>query len=104
MKAIPSVAHEHFYSESIRLLGLDKVSSEQRVSCLRRLSADDLAKISKFPSRPFVDDDVYPAVPTFGSIGKTLPPTLHKGWCRDIFIGNCTFDVRDDIKLLSHRY
>lgn len=75
------------------MLNLDKVTSEERVSQLRELTPEALAKISVFPSRPFVDQEICFMAPSYKCIEGGIPASLHPGWCEDIFIGDCEYDV-----------
>ena len=97
VKPLPCEVHEHYYAESVRILGLTDLSAEKRLSHLQDLDPDDLAKISCFPSRPIVDHDICLAMPSIQAIENEIPLSLHRGWCQDLFMGDCQFDVREEL-------
>lgn len=93
VKPLPDPVHEHFYAESVRILGLDNLSPTERVSHIQGLNADEVAKISAFPSRPIIDGNICLEMPSVKAVAGEIPTTLHRGWCQDLFIGDCQFDV-----------
>lgn len=93
VKPLPDPIHEHFYAESVRILGLDNLSPSERVSRIQGLNTDEVAKISAFPSRPIVDGNICLEMPSVKALAGGVPTTLHRGWCQDLFIGDCQFDV-----------
>lgn len=103
MKPLPDAVHEHFYAESLRILGLDDLSPSERLSRIQGLNEDEVAKISVFPSRPIVDGDICLEMPTVKAVADGIPTTLHRGWCQDLFIGDCQFDVSISIPLASNK-
>ncbi|KAJ5660918.1 uncharacterized protein N7484_000290 [Penicillium longicatenatum] len=103
VKPLPDPAHEHFYAESLRILGLDDLSPSERVSRIQGLNADEVAKISAFPSRPIVDGDICLEMPSVKAITDGIQTTLHRGWCQDFFIGDCQFDGSIMAGALDHR-
>ncbi|KAJ5759489.1 hypothetical protein N7520_006645 [Penicillium odoratum] len=103
VKPLPDQAHENIYAESLRILGLDNLAPSERVSRMRALSADEVAKISAFPSRPIVDGDICLEMPSVKAILDGIPTTLHRGWCQDLFIGDCQFDGSIMAGALDHR-
>jgi hypothetical protein len=77
----------------MRILGLEKLSTEERIARVQELSSDDLARISLFPSRPIIDQDICRTTPSFESIANGITAPLHQGWCKELMIGDCQFDV-----------
>ncbi|KAJ5809224.1 uncharacterized protein N7503_001442 [Penicillium pulvis] len=103
VKPLPDPVHEHFYAESVRILGLDNLSPSERVSRIQGLNADEVAKISAFPSRPIVDGDICLEMPSVKAVAGGIPTTLNQGWCQDLFIGDCQFDGSIMAGALDHR-
>ncbi|KAL4878107.1 Alpha/Beta hydrolase protein [Aspergillus karnatakaensis] len=103
VRPLPSAVHEHFYTRALEILGLDKVPSQERVTRIQNLDADDLRRISGFPSRPILDGDVCHLVPSYKRIENMMPEELHRGWCADLLIGGCMFDGSILADALTHR-
>ncbi|KAL4810491.1 Alpha/Beta hydrolase protein [Aspergillus unguis] len=103
VQPLPPAVHEHFYAETIRMLGLENAAPEERVSQLKKLSPEDLAKVSVFPSRPLVDGEVCTMAPSYKCIEDGIPEALHGGWCESILIGDCQFDGTILALALDHR-
>ncbi|KAJ5381525.1 uncharacterized protein N7496_003953 [Penicillium cataractarum] len=102
-KPLPSEVHEHIYNECLRILNLETLSASERVSRLLELGADDLENISRFPSSPIVDGEICSEMPSVHAISNTIPTSLHRGWCQDLFIGSCHFDGSILAGALEHR-
>ncbi|KAJ5201253.1 hypothetical protein N7449_006056 [Penicillium cf. viridicatum] len=103
VKTLPSEDHEHFYAESMRILGWENLLANERVARLQDLNAEDLAKISKLPPRPIIDGDICRLMPSVQAIAGGMPTELHSGWCQDLFIGDCQFDGSIMAGALDHR-
>ncbi|KAL2857319.1 putative carboxylesterase [Aspergillus pseudoustus] len=92
VRTLPSPVHEALYAQSIRILGLEQMSTEERIRRLQKISSTDLARIAVVLSRPITDDDVCLMTPSFEGIQDGIPTSLHPLWCKDILIGDCQFD------------
>lgn len=93
VRPLPSEVHEELYASAVQTLGLDQVPRHERIARMQNLSDEQLGIISGLPSRPIVDGDICRIEPSYQAIEGGMPLELHRGWCKDIFIGNCLFDV-----------
>lgn len=95
MKPLPASVHESKYQAAIRLLGLDNLESRERIRALESMEASHIiAKLGMaVPAAPMIDGDMCLVEPTFASLIGGIPKTLSRGWCSDIMLGYCQFDV-----------
>jgi hypothetical protein len=94
VRPLPAEAHEDIYTRAVDQLGLGDLSPSERVRRFASLSRQELLDISFLPSRPIIDGKVCTAAPSFASLqnGEISREWSH-GWCSELFIGDCEFDV-----------
>ena len=93
IQPLPEAVHEQFFVSITQELGLDTLTIDERTKALQALDPERLKKIGSFPSRPVVDESICAQPTTFAQISRGISRSLHKGWCEEIFIGDCEFDV-----------
>jgi hypothetical protein len=94
VRPLPAEAHEEIYIRAVYKLGLESLSPSDRVRRFAGLSPEELLDISLLPSHPIIDGKVCTAAPSFASLRNgEIPPVWDRGWCSELFIGDCEFDV-----------
>ncbi|KAE8405585.1 Alpha/Beta hydrolase protein [Aspergillus pseudonomiae] len=93
VQPLPGSVHEELYSTATAILELQGLPTEERLKQLQSLPCEDLHKLHALPSRPVLDGDICNVLPTFASLERGIPSTLHQGRCQEIFIGDCAFDA-----------
>jgi hypothetical protein len=95
LKPLSASTAETTYESIVKALGLDNMSSEERIKRLTTISPEEL--VTKTPITaslaPFLDDDMLPEAITFEKLasGMTIPGMQ---WCEALMIGDCQHDVR----------
>ena len=87
---------EGIYQTFISILGLDKLSVDERIHKLLTLPTDEvIAKIPpSLPFLPVIDGDVIPVRPTFADVASTEDKNMPgKEWVEGLMIGHSEFDV-----------
>lgn len=93
MQPLDPAVHEQFYACAVHELGLDGLSPEKRIKAFQEIEPERLKGLTSIPSRPVIDHDICCETATFAGIEHGFPQSLHKGWCEEIMIGDCEFDV-----------
>ncbi|KAK5195057.1 hypothetical protein LTR99_002704 [Exophiala xenobiotica] len=109
LRPLPTFVHEMFYSGVCEAHGLDKLSGEERVKAIEKISSLDLfLKVPPFiPSLPVLDRDFITAAPTFASAedwsNSSKPELAGLEWCKEIIIGDSQMDGNIYQLALGHR-
>ena len=87
-------AHEAIYAQTAKVLGIDGLSPDDRISALERIPGPELMAVPPFiPFAPVIDGEICHQLPTYATIAQRPPTKLNQGWCKDICVGYCGFDV-----------
>ena len=94
---LPPIVHETVYQQVVTALGLDEMSSEDRINALVTLSVDEV--ITKLPPsvqfNACIDGDLVGSPLSYAAVADPNDPTLPgKKWCKALAIGDCGFDVK----------
>jgi hypothetical protein len=99
LKALPLPVSEFAYESVVKTLGLEDLSSEDRVKTLLEIPLEDLLEKMppSTPLMPVMDNDIILGAPTFQQISNKLDdpilPIPGRHWCNNLVVGDCQFDV-----------
>lgn len=94
VKPLPLSVHDQFYASAILALGLDRLEAAERVKQLYAMPHEKLSQIPPtVPSCPVLDGDYCREMPSFDALRGGISSTLHRGWCKELLIGECEMDV-----------
>jgi hypothetical protein len=87
---------ERTYQQVLSILGLDKLSADERIKNLLTLPTDEV--IARLPPSvaflPMIDGDVVPVKPSFASVSDKEDRSMPgKQWADGVMIGHGEFDV-----------
>lgn len=99
LKALPLSVCEFAYASVVKILGLENLSSENRVKKLLEMPIEDLNKIipRSTPLMPVMDSSIILGAATFSQVLNKLDepilPMPGRHWCKNLMVGDCQFDV-----------
>jgi hypothetical protein len=99
LQPLPAPVADFVYSNVIKSLGAEELSTQERIKKLLDLSSDELATLVPpgLPLLPIVDHEVISGNFNFAEISSKEGPTgvalPGRGWCEELLIGDCQFDV-----------
>lgn len=94
-KPLSEKEHEEIYARAIKLLGLDSLDPRERIQALTSMEPSDIVKktFPVIPMAPMLDRNICYEIPTFACLSEGISKKLSRGWCRDVMVGYCQFDV-----------
>lgn len=95
LKALDVPTTEGAYRAVVKDMGLENATAEERVARLATISAEELTAKTPmyFTLKPFIDNDVVPALATFKGIAESFLPMPGREWCSELMIGDTQHDV-----------
>ena len=95
LRPVSTAVQEEIYAQTMKILGFDQLSTAERIAALESIDANELmTKIPPFvPFAPVIDNNFCHETPTFAAIANGFSGNLNRGWCKEICIGDCQFDV-----------
>jgi hypothetical protein len=98
LQPLPPPVSEFVYSNVIKSLGAEDLSSQERIKKLLDLPNDELATIvpPNLPLLPIVDGGVIAGNFGYAEISSEEGPAVSmpgRSWCEELLIGDCQFDV-----------
>lgn len=96
MGPVPETVAEANYQKAVKLLGIDSLSSKDRVRRLVEMDGQELrATLLKggVTPLPVIDSDICPTGVDFKSVMDGSLKLSGKEWCSGLVLGDCAFDV-----------
>jgi hypothetical protein len=98
LQPLPSPVGDFVYSNVIKSLDAESLSSQGRIQKLLDLSNEALATLvpPSLPLLPIVDGEIIPGNINFAEISSKEGPSVSipgRRWCEELLIGDCQFDV-----------
>lgn len=99
MGPVPEAVAEANYQKAVKLLGLDGLSSTERVRRFVEMDGQELRETllkGGVASLPVIDGNICPTAVNFKSVMDGSLELPGREWCNGLLLGDCAFDVRED--------